>query len=378
MLEEFTFYVMNCDGRSKFLVVSLFLVFFCGSVFSASIGALPGITDFGEIERGETIERSIYVTSADVRNNFTVDPSTGSDGDADLFAETFPGRFEVSEQPFEDWITMEEKTIDPLTQRTVELEGGGRANINGEFTFRMEVPDDAEPGIRRGLINLNPELSTNGSEGAGAQLIGTTQISYSFEIPGEADRQINVQDVRAFRQGEDSAAVEVLLRNEGTVTASTENFEVDILDSRRNREATVSVSGIILEPGESQWVDGFWNEETQIEEGTYQIDGSVNYMTGSATASGSFSLPGIDRIEVRPEDSPGSDEETGDGVPVWFVIIVLTILGVLMWGFEIEPFWIIAIVGTLGISSFIIISGLPNFLLAILLGVIGIVVYGGI
>jgi hypothetical protein len=126
-------------------------------------------------------------------------------------------------------------------------------------------------------------------------------------------------------------------------------------------------------------VPSYWVEGGGIEEGTYQIDGNVNYMTGSATASGSFSLPGFDVVEVVPSDDggEGSQEDGGGGLPVWLVVMVLALLGVLMWGFDIEPFWILVVVGVLGISAFILMSGLPNFLLAVLLIMVGIVIYGG-
>ena len=243
----------------------------------------------------------------------------------------------------------------------------------------MDIPENAEPGYRYGNIRLNPQFTDLEQEGSGARVVTPTRIPYSFRVAGEVERNIIAQDVRGFRLGEDRAAVEVLLRNQGTVTTSTEEFEMEVFDSNRNVETTLQASGTILGPGESQWVDASWTDRNGVEEGNYQIDGEVDYFTGSAYASGSFSLPDFDVVEVRPDDSPAVDnEDERESVPLWLVVMVLVILGVLMWSFGIEPFWILAIVGFIGISAFILMSGISNMLLVVLLIVVGIVVYGGL
>jgi hypothetical protein len=48
-----------------------------------------------------------------------------------------------------------------------------------------------------------------------------------------------------------------------------------------------------------------------------------------------------------------------------------------MWGFDIEPFWIMLVIGVLAISALILLSGISNLLLLVLLIVVGIVIYGG-
>jgi hypothetical protein len=366
-------------SQVKFWSIGFLCILMMGAATGASVAPVPSNINFGQVERGEVIEKSIDVRTLDIGQRFKIDPQAYSASRGTLFSDSFSGRFDVSQQPFGDWITVEETVIDPSTERVIELSNGDTARVDGNFTFRMEIPDDAEPGIRRGTVSLNPEITGSGVEGtAGASLIASTQLNFRFEVPGEVQRQITAQDVRAFRQGEDSAVVEVLLRNTGSVTTSTKDFTVDVFDQRGNEVGSVHVTNEVLEPRQSEWVQGSWSKDSGIEEGTYQIDGNVNYMTGSATASGSFSLPGFDVVEVVPsDDEEGGETQRSDDLPVWLVVMVLALLTVLMWGFDIEPFWILAVVGFLAISAFILMSGLPNLLLVVLLMVVGIVIYGG-
>jgi len=294
----------------KVILLGLSVIFFTSIAVSASVGTVPGNIDFGEVERGETIEYNVYVRATDLDQNFTVSPSTSSARHSMLFADDFRYRSDVSEQSFEEWINIPETEINPETVvENPDIEMSNPPRVHGGFTFRMEIPNDAEPGHRQGKLSLNPDIRGDGS-GAGAQVFGQTEMYYRFEIPGDAERDIRVQRVRGFRLGEQEAAVEVLLSNEGTVTSSVENFEIDILDSSRNEETTLQASGTALAPGEQTWVDAEWDSDEPIEEDdNYQIDGSIDYLTGSATASGSFSLPGCDVVKVRPDNSPGSDQD---------------------------------------------------------------------
>ena len=363
----------------KELVLSILILGFIGASAAVSVGAVPSSLDFGQVEPGETIEQDIYLTvrSADSGENFTVSPSANGIGSASLFSGQFDNHDEISEQSSEDWWDFEETTAGPnIVVQPEDLEISNPPTLNGVTSGTLQIRDDAEPGLHYGYINLNPRITADGG-GAGARFVSPTRVRYSFYVAGEPQRDIVVQDVRAFRLGENRASVEVLLSNEGTVTSSTEDFEIDILGSGRSQEETLEVDGATLEPGESQWVDASWTEDSGIEEGTYQIDGEVDYFTGSAYASGSFSLPEFNVVEVRPDDSPAVDgDDNKESVPIWLVFMVLAILTVLMWSFDIEPFWILAIIGGLAVASFILLSGVSNYLLVVLLMAVGIVVYG--
>lgn len=366
--------------RKALLAMTLFL--FSGLALSYSVGTVPGSLDLGTVEPGSTVEQNIYVTVSDVDQNFTVSPYANGVSPSTLFSGDIENRDEISEQASTDWWRFDEPTIDPSTELSdSEIEDSGVPSVQGVMAATLEVPEDAEPGYRYGHIRVNPQFSDPNSSGSGARIVTPTRLSYSFRVAGEVRRNIVVDSsqTRAFRLGEEEAAVEVLLRNEGTVTTSTEDFQVDVLDATGATEATLTAGDAVLEPGEERYVEASWGSEDGIEEGAYQIDGRVDYLTGEATASGSFSLPGFDVVEVRPDDSPGSDEQDGrGGLPLWLVAMILVLLGVLMWSFGIDPFWILLIVGIFGISAFILMSGISNYLLILLLMVVGIVVYGGL
>lgn len=357
----------------KFTLLALTLTLISSSAFSASIGAAPGTIEFGEVEKGETITQEIYLTTT-FEDEFQVNPSFSSAGNQEMFEGQ--NKFETSEEDITSWVELESAEVSSNRSKEFQLSDGSKVNSNGEFTMRVEIPRDAEPGYHHGMIRLNPSITSNEEGSPGALTWGETVVHFRFKVEGDAERLLTVQDVRGFRLQEDSAAVEVLLRNSGTVTTSTEGFSFDVYDQRRNQITSLYANGETLAPGESAWVAAQWNEEDRIEQGVYQIDGEVDYITGSATASGRFSLPDYNVVEVRPEDSPGSSEEE-DSLPMWLVLIVLLLLGVLMWGFDIQPFWILLVVGVLGISAVIFLTGVSNLLILILLIVVGIVAYGG-
>jgi hypothetical protein len=366
--------------ETKIIVMLIFGLLFSGLAASASIGAAPSSINMGDVEPGETVDQEIYIRVSDIDENFTLTPYANGISPTTLFDDYEGDR--LSESSGASWWDIEESQINPDTEipeSEIDVENDNLPTIQGVTTATLSVPDNAEPGVRRGHINLDSDLSGSGTgpgASAGARFIAPTRISYQFNVPGNVQRDVVVQDVRGFRTEPNSASVELLLSNEGTVTVTSQSFDFDVLGPRGDTVETLSASGVTLEPGESEWTNAYWSGGS-VDEGTFQVDGQVDYITGSAYASGSFSLGDV--VEVRPSDSPTTDDETqeGGGVPIWFVVIVLVILGVLMWGFEIEPFWIVAILGVVGISAFILLSGLPNFLLAVLLIMVGIIIYGG-
>lgn len=362
------------NSKLYFLVVSFLLV--SANVSASSIGTVPGFLEFGEVEEGETISQEIYITST-FDSELTLNPELTS-GAGNAFEEDEPARFETSEESIESWTSIDQNVIvSQNNSETITLEDGTNVVAEGKFTVEIDIPSDAEPGYHYGTIRLNPEFSSE--EGVtGTRNWGEAVPYIRFKVKGNADRQVSVQDIRAFRRDQSIADIEVLLRNTGSVTVSTNYGDLDILSTNKENEGDFNIEGVTLEPGESQWVSGAWSENSKIEQGTFQVNGRVDYITGNAVASGSFSLPGINQVEVRPEEDSSDTSEEKDSVPIWFVTIVLVILGVLMWGFEIEPFWIVVVLGVLGISAFILLSGLPNFLLLILIVVVGIVIYGGL
>lgn len=354
----------------------ILVVIFAGYASATYVGAAPGFVDIGEVERGETVEGSVYITT-NYDNNFTLEPSFSEGRQSRMFGDfrDFQIAQQTSQKDVTGWFSFSEGIdINPNTTQTIELEDGSSVNAVSQFNYALEVPRDAEPGYHYSFLTLNAQIQPEGN-GAATATFGETTVDLRFKVPGDPQRNIGVNDVRAFRLGEDQVAVELLLRNTGSVTVGTDRFETDVIGSDREQVTTLSVQSVELEPGESQWVEANWNSGDRIEGGRYQVDGEVDYLTGSATASGSFELPDYDVVEVQPEDD-GAGEQ-GDGLPMWLVMMVLALLGVLMYSFEIDPFWILIIVGVLGISAFILMSGVPNYALAILLILVGVVIYSG-
>lgn len=344
---------------------------------SASVGAVPSFIDFGEVGAGETVEMDVYVrTSYD--QDFEINPSARAGRGSIMFREGRDQRFETSEADITDWVELEQGVYVNTSERyEADITGGGTANVNSEFTMRVNVPrEDVDPGYHYGSIRLNPEIFED-QGGAGTTNWGETRIDFRLRVPGNAERQIVADDVRAFRLDEDAAVVELLLRNSGTVTAGTDDLSFEVYDSRREEVVELSASNTRLESGETEWVEASWDENERIDADNYRLEGDVNYITGSATVSESFSLPDYDVIEVRPADEDEEGVTSQDTVPLWLVMMVLLILAVLMWSFNVNPMWIILIIGVLGISAFILMSEVSNYLVILFLMMVSIILYRG-
>ncbi len=366
-------------SKSQLLTLVILVACFTLQVSATSIGAVPSSIQLGQVQPGEAIEQPIYVTvrSPVSQENFTIDPTATAIGAESMFNNPrIEEKQEISEQSASQWWSFETAVAGPrITIDEPRIDSRGLPELNGVSTGRLTIPDDAEPGYRYGHILLNPD-TPQAAEGAGqVGFVSPTRVSYSFFVSGDPERDLTVQDIRGIRTGSNRASIEVLLTNEGTVTASTDEFEIDI-QRRDTTVDTLTVSRVTLEPGESQWTNAYWRGP-QVESGEYYLDGRVDYFTGNAYASGSFSLGDIVTVEEAPDDSPiNSSQDSREEVPIWLVFMVLAILTVLMWSFDIEPFWILAIIGGLAIASFILLSGVSNYLLVVLLMAVGIVVYG--
>lgn len=358
----------------KLVLISAILLFLSSLGFSAYVGTGQGMIELGEVERGETVQQEIYVTT-DFQQSFGLRPDVKESAysyltGGNILAEP-ANKPRISEQNLGDWINIENTEVNPSSSL-----GPEDVDAKGSFTLTLNVPSDAEPGYHYGRIELNPQIE-NSEDIPGTLNVGQSVVDFSFRVPGDAERNLRVQNVRAFRLDGNLAAIEALIANTGTVTASTDGMNLDIYNSNRNQVTTVDFNDVTLPPDgpdSSQWVEANWKELGGIQEGAYQVNGTLDYFTGRATVSSSFSLPGFDVVEVRPGDDSSSQGGDG-GLPIWLVFMILIILAVLMWSFDVEPFWILLIVGFLGISAFILMSGLSNLLLIILLIVVGIMLY---
>ncbi|MFB6076622.1 MAG: hypothetical protein ABEK12_00640 [Candidatus Nanohaloarchaea archaeon] len=159
------------------------------------------------------------------------------------------------------------------------------------------------------------------------------------------------------------------------MTTSVRGGQLKIRDIRGNVIREIPIGSRVLKPGETEIIEASWYG-SGVEQGQYQVSGNVNYLSDRATITGRmFSLPG--GIQVVPPNATG-DEPRQPGkepLPIWLVAMVLALLGVLMYSFEIEPVWIAGTIGFLAIAAGIVLTGIPDYTLAILIIVLGGVYY---
>lgn len=354
-------------------LVMVLVVVFSGLGAAAFPGMTPSSIDIDSVEPGEEVEQRIWFEEEVPENQtLSIDVSVSEISAGTLFSDSYSNHEEISEQRISDWWSFE---IEPLRAENEFSPEGSDEVYQGYVDLRLDVPSDAEPGLRHGVIDMDPVVETDDEADPGGQVgfAFSPNLPYTVYVEGTPQRDITVQDVRGFRTDEDQASVEVLLTNTGTVTASTDSFEIDVLDGRGAVVDTLSVSGTSLEPGDSEWVNAFMSDG--VEEGDFQVDGEVDYFTGRAYASGSFSLGDIIEVEEAPDDSPVTGDEPEETVPLWLVVMILALMAVLMWAFDIEPFWILVITGFIGLSALILMSGISNWLLILLVMTVGVAVY---
>jgi hypothetical protein len=152
---------------------------------------------------------------------------------------------------------------------------------------------------------------------------------------------------------------------------------IKILGTEGEKLGGVGLSGRTIRPGEYVTITETWQPD-ELEGGQYQAAANIDYKTGKLTASQPFSIP--DSIEIVPEDDSGtgsSNTATGEKnpLPLWLILMALTVLGVLMYSFDIDPIWIIGLLGILGASTYILLSSVSNLFLLIPLIVFGIIFY---
>jgi len=357
----------------RVICLSVLTILLSSLAASASVGTAPSSFNFGEVEPGESIEKDIYVRT-NFNEEFYVNPSVSTGPSNDIFSRTIGS--EVSEADIDDWIDLEnEAFIDPNNTETYQLSDGDSVNANGHFNFRLDVPSNAEPGYYFGRIRLNPQVSEEGA-GAGTTNWGETRPTLRFRVSGQAERSIEVTDINGIRIGEDQVQLIMQLQNTGTVTTRLDGGNLSILDEEGYEIDEVNVPSATLAPGEVAEVDRTWRYDG-LEGGNYQVDGLGDYRTGETYISGDFSVSSvIQQREAIDEPEAEQDGEEFD-MPFTLVIMLLMILGAVLYFFEIDFFWIVVIVGFVGISAFIFFSAASNLLILILLGLIGVTVYYG-
>lgn len=352
----------------RLVYLSIVAVCFATSVLG-SVGTTPGTYEAGELDPGETYEGTYYISTR-FTEAFTLEP-TFNDDSAPLTGNEDIGQ-EVSEQDFGEWVSVSPAEIDPNSSLVTELgDGSSTTRYDGQVDFVVDVPEDAEPGYRRGYFRLNPDLGGDG-EGAGARTIGEVMPTLFFRVSGHAERGIEVNNVRGVRVGEDTVQLIMQLQNTGTVTTTFEGGEITILDSSGNDVDELGLNSAKLSPGEVAEIDTTWSSDS-VEGGDYQVEGLGDYRTGETQISGDFTVTDVVRDPVEI-DEPDSESEDA-GVPYTLLIMALVFLGLILYFLDIGLVWIVIFVGATGVGLFILLSSAPTYLILILGAVIGVILY---
>ncbi len=278
-----------------------------GTVSGLGIGTAPADPLVIEADKGDTVEKTVLLripslsegqeVGLEVRkslvspNDYYEDPnSTGA----------------LSEQENTEWVEITNATI--LGPNRINVTGTDE-NFEGLVRFKIDVPSDADRGTHLGRLKISPSQPTDSDAAAGLGIFSGVLYDYKLKI-GEGRRDLDIQQISAYRQGPNEVTVGMTVVNRGTVTASPAAAGVEIRDRFGNRK-TLSIMGSPIQPGEAEEYTVRWENETGIPEGEYDVTGSLDDFTGKSTASDSFSLPDINRVEVRPADDDSEVRSRG-------------------------------------------------------------------
>ena len=353
------------------ILLILTIILIGGVSAQSQITTNPGFIDAGNLSRGDEIEMSFFV-SVDAQENVTLNV----DYDQPLASRLWGGDIPVeqnqySQESIRDWIDAPDQiTVDPTTEVQRGFGRGDKLLVIG-----LDIPQDAEPGYDAGRMRLSPTQSAGG-EDFGAGTLTSSMPEFMFRIPGEARRNIDLTDLEAIRTGEEEVQLLATFENTGTVTAVSRGGEADVVDSNGRSTGFVSLSSFTLAPGETEQVEATWSGE---DGGEYSLDGTVDYITGEAYVgppTAQFAITGAIEQAVNIEGGGDDSRQTSeDSTPLWIVIMVLVVIGAVLYSMNIDPFWIVAILGFIGIVSAILFTGLPNWMIIPVLVLSGVLIY---
>jgi len=366
--------VKSKPGFRKTIIVFAAILLMAYSAASTSVGTAPGTQNIGELDAGNSYEIHFYVTTRGIDSSFTIEPEFQRASASNYEREPDENGFnphEASQEDISDWIEFGQDTysVNPNNERVTSLDGGGSVNYNEEVSYIINIPEDAEPGYHRGAVDLNPDLSGGGAGASSVSNIGLTQYNFYFKVPGHAERDLRTMDVRSVRTGDDSARFDFIVENNGTVTTWVQRSGTTVYNDLGEAAGEVSTGGQYIEPGQQEIISTYWNDE-QVDGGEYRVRGDLNYITGNSIVDETISIS--DRIQVEE-----TDEEESDSVPMWLILMTLVVIGVLMYSFEIDPILIASLLGIAGISAFVLMTGLPTYLIGVLIVITVLTLYYG-
>lgn len=353
----------------------LFLVMSVVSLISASgaltFGAAPGFIDLGNVDRGSTENFNIYVTT-DAQNSFQLSPQATYPFPSTMFDRTDLSIDQVSEQEVAEWFVFPEgdAQVDDLSESMYTLPDGSKVSAVASVPVKLRVPDRAEPGYHFARIELNPEMDNDGS-GFGTQTRGVSIPQVLFRVPGNADRDISVNDITAVRTAESRVQIVLTIRNSGTVSTSLENSRVNITESGRNVASVALNTASPIAPGETVRVDANW-VSNDVEGGNYRVEGDIGYHSASIPVIESISVTDSPKPAIVTDDDQQQDQQQENeeqSAPLLLIFGVVIGLGSLLYVMGLDIVWVTLISGLAGIAIFIITAGLPIYIL--IAGILG-------
>lgn len=356
----------------------LILVILMASQASGYLGVIPSQKNLGTVERGETYDLNIYVTS-DTEEPIEIRPQTSRVARSTLVNLENVNYFDMQEysaESIDSWIDFSDETY-TVRPEGFEQEASGR-EINANVSYELDIPGGAEPGYHAAEIDLNPQFESG--EGTRVRTVGVSTYSVFFRVPGEVNRDLEVSNVRALRSADDAAIIRADVTNTGSVTTFLKTGEIGVTGSGTGDSFTLG--GAYIAPGETREFETTWSKfKSEINAGNYQLEGSMSYATGRAFLQETVSI--TDFIQIRPSQSNDSGSgvlptgQGGNSLPLFLIVMFLVIVGSVMYAFEIDPLLIIMAMAVVGASSVIYFSSLPAYYIAgVLLVALGLFYYG--
>ncbi|MFQ3308439.1 MAG: hypothetical protein ACI977_000675 [Candidatus Nanohaloarchaea archaeon] len=365
------------------LVIALLLIGMISSVSAQSTGAAPSLQSLGDVQPGQTVQATIYVTGTSYEEPYAIKPEA-VEPLASKFLDASSSPIPVqsySEESTVEWVSFDQETytIDPTNSTPYVLPNGAEVNANGELTLTVRIPNDAEPGWHSGAVQLNPQTGGGTGFGASARTVSQPTFVFNVQTAEEPERLLEVVDARGIRTGENTARIDMRIANRGTVTTTIRNSDIDVLDRINNQKiGELSLGFQSLEPGRSQVVSTSFNSEA-ISQGSYVLNGSIDYSSSRAFA-GQQTFALSSQIQEDPESPDSFNDENnsnaeGSGTPMWLVGLFILVISAVMYSFGFDLFWILVAAGFLGIALFIVLTPVPIWMLIVLLTTPVIILY---
>ncbi|MFB6245370.1 MAG: hypothetical protein ABEJ03_03405 [Candidatus Nanohaloarchaea archaeon] len=346
---------------------------------SQSIGVSPATVDLGTVERGQEVGFSLYVSSTGTTEPYRLNVTVLDPMSSDRYEPG--GRInptEYSGEEIQSWIEFSQPIYDVDPGDTTSYEtGSGTVDAEKRINVTLDVPSDAEPGYHTAQIGLSPNFGAEGS-GFGTSLVGITRPRLIFRVPGKVTRSVQLSSVEAVRTREEKAQIVSTFRNTGSVTVNFGGGLVDVYDSEDRKVGVIDIpTGVRIPPGETRRIESIWAGEG-VEGGTYTLDGTVDYNTGSTFVGESFAIAGAPRdpIEVQdPEDQDTQDGDQRSGLSPLMIIVAMAALGSVLYAFGIRLYYVMTATGAVGIATFIIFGGVNMVVLILAVFGLGLMLY---